>query len=84
MKAGTATKLALNAISTALMVLAGKVHGNLMIDVKATNAKLRDRAIRIVAAITGLDRDAATALLGRSGWSAKAAVRAHQTGHMAP
>ncbi len=74
MKAGTATKLALNAISTALMVLAGKVHGNLMVDVKASNVKLRDRAARIVTSLTGIGRDQAFALLERAGWSAKTAV----------
>lgn len=74
LKAGTATKLALNTISTALMVRAGKVYGNLMVDVRATNAKLRDRAARIVATLTGLPRDEAFALLERAGGSAKAAV----------
>jgi N-acetylmuramic acid 6-phosphate etherase len=78
MKAGTATKLALNAISTALMVLAGKVHGNLMVDVKASNVKLRDRAARIVCSLSGLPREAAFALLERSGWSAKTAVAMHR------
>ncbi len=78
LKAGTATKLALNTISTALMVLAGKVHGNLMVDVKASNVKLRDRAARIVTALTGLGREAAFALLERSGWSAKTAVAMHR------
>lgn len=74
LKAGTATKLALNTISTALMVRAGKVYGNLMVDVRATNAKLRDRAARIVATLTGLDRDAGFALLDRADGSAKTAV----------
>ena len=78
LKAGTATKLALNTISTALMVLAGKVQGNLMVDVKASNVKLRDRAARIVVALTNLDREAAFALLGRAGWSAKTAVAMHR------
>ncbi len=78
LKAGTATKLALNTISTALMVLAGKVHGNLMIDVKASNLKLRDRALRIVMSLTGLGREAAYDLLERSGWSAKAAWQRHR------
>lgn len=80
MKAGTATKLALNAISTALMVLAGKVHGNLMVDVKASNVKLRDRAARIVAHLTGCDRAAAFDLLAAAGWSAKTAVVMHRQG----
>ncbi len=80
MKAGTATKLALNAISTALMVLTGKVHGNLMVDVKASNVKLRDRAARIVTTLTSLDRTQAFDLLERSGWSAKTAVAMQRLG----
>lgn len=74
LKAGTATKLALNTISTALMVRAGKVYGNLMIDVRATNAKLRDRAARIIATLTGLDRTASFTLLDQAEGSAKIAV----------
>jgi N-acetylmuramic acid 6-phosphate etherase len=74
LKAGTATKLALNTISTALMVRAGKVYGNLMVDVRATNAKLRDRAARIVALLTGLDRPASFTALDHAGGSAKTAV----------
>lgn len=57
MKAGTATKLALNTISTTLMVRTGRVYQNLMVDLRATNDKLRDRAARIVSELTGLDRD---------------------------
>ncbi len=74
LKAGTATKLALNTISTALMVRAGKVYGNLMVDVRATNAKLRDRAARIVAAVTGISREDAFPVLERAGGSAKTAI----------
>lgn len=74
MKAGTATKLALNTISTTLMVRAGKVYENLMVDVRASNDKLKDRAARIVATLTGLEREAAFALLERAAWSVKAAV----------
>lgn len=74
LKAGTATKLALNTISTALMVRAGKVYGNLMVDVRATNAKLRDRAARIVTTLTGIDRATAFDLLEQAGGSAKTAV----------
>ncbi|HYE02923.1 MAG TPA: N-acetylmuramic acid 6-phosphate etherase [Phycisphaerales bacterium] len=74
MKAGTATKLVLNTISTTLMVRAGRVYQNLMVDVRATNAKLRDRAARVVAGLTGLDRGAALALLERAGGSAKTAI----------
>jgi N-acetylmuramic acid 6-phosphate etherase len=74
LKAGTVTKLALNTISTTLMVRAGKAYGNLMVDVRATNAKLRDRAARIVAELTGRDRPAAFALLDAAGGAVKTAV----------
>lgn len=74
MKAGTATKLALNTISTALMARAGKVYENLMVDVRATNAKLRDRAARIIAELTALPREQAFALLDRAGGVVKTAV----------
>ncbi len=63
MKAGTATKLVLNMISTTVMVQLGKVWGNLMIDLKASNAKLRDRAARIIATQCDTTRDQAMALL---------------------
>ena len=56
MKAGTATKLALNTLTTAAMIRIGKVYGNLMVDLRATNAKLRDRSERIVMEMTGLAR----------------------------
>jgi N-acetylmuramic acid 6-phosphate etherase len=74
MKAGTATKLALNTISTTLMIRSGKVYENLMVDMRATNAKLRDRAARIVSTLTGLSRDESFALLDRAGGSVKTAV----------
>lgn len=74
MKAGTATKLALNTISTTLMVRAGRVYENLMVDLRASNAKLRDRAGRIVSTLTGLDRPAALALLDDAGGRVKTAV----------
>ncbi len=74
MKAGTATKLALNAISTTLMVRSGRVYENLMVDLRATNDKLRDRAARIVSTLTGLSREAALGLLDRAGGAAKTAV----------
>ena len=77
MKAGTATKLVLNTISTALMVRAGRVHENLMVDLRATNAKLRDRAARIIATLTGLARDEAFALLDGSGGEVKTAIVMH-------
>lgn len=74
MKAGTATKLALNTISTTLMVQVGKVYENLMVDLRTSNDKLRDRAARIVSTLTGLDRAAALELLERAKGSAKVAI----------
>jgi N-acetylmuramic acid 6-phosphate etherase len=78
MKAGTATKLILNAISTTLMVRTGRVHENLMVDLRATNAKLRDRAARLIATLTGLDRPASFELLDRAGGSVKIAIVMHR------
>lgn len=80
MKAGTATKLALNTISTTLMIREGRVYENLMVDLRATNDKLRDRAARIVSTLTGLDRDAAFALLEQAGGAVKTAVVMQQLG----
>ena len=77
MKAGTATKLVLNTLTTAAMVRLGKVHGNLMVDLRATNATLRDRAERIVMAETGSSRAAARRLLTRAGGAAKTAIVMH-------
>ena len=74
MKAGTATKLVLNILTSASMIRLGKVHGNLMVDLKATNDKLRDRAIRIVMELTGLSRDAARKVLDRARGELKPAV----------
>lgn len=73
MKAGTATKLVLNMLSTGSLVRMGYVFGNLMVNVQPTNAKLRDRAGRIISELTGLDAAAATALLDIAG-SVKTAV----------
>ncbi len=67
MKAGTATKLVLNMLSTALMVRLGHVYGNLMTNVAPTNAKLVDRAERIIVAATGVDKDRAAHLLREAG-----------------
>lgn len=80
LKAGTATKMALNILTTAAMVRAGKTYGNLMVDVKSNSEKLRDRARRIVGSVTGLDYDAAEALLNRAEWNVKAAILMQQTG----
>jgi N-acetylmuramic acid 6-phosphate etherase len=74
LKAGTATKLVLNAITTLAMVRLGKVYENLMVDLRATNAKLRDRAIRIVCTLTELDRQAAVNLLDRANGHVKVAI----------
>jgi N-acetylmuramic acid 6-phosphate etherase len=74
MKAGTITKMVLNTISTTLMIRAGKIFDNLMIDVKASNNKLMDRAIRIIMAITAMQREDAQALLVESGYNCKIAV----------
>ncbi len=74
MKAGTAQKLVLNAISTAAMVRLGKTYGNLMVDVKATNGKLRQRAQRIVLEATGASPAEAAGALDASGWHAKTAI----------
>jgi N-acetylmuramic acid 6-phosphate etherase len=74
LKAGTATKLVLNQITTLAMVRMGKVYENLMVDLKATNSKLQDRAARVVAALTGLGRDEAIALLERNGGDVKTVI----------
>lgn len=80
LKAGTATKLVLNTISTVALVQRGKVYGNLMVDLRATNAKLRDRGARIVATLTGLDRAGAAELLQRADGHVKVAVVMHHRG----
>ena len=80
MKAGTATKMALNAISTAAMVRLGKTHAGLMVDLRATNDKLADRAARILGLLTGLDRRGAFDLLDRAGGSVKTAAVMHRLG----
>jgi len=80
MKAGTATKLVLNTLTTTAMVRLGKVYGNLMVDLGATNAKLRDRAERIVMAITGLARPRARQLLRKARGMVKAALVMHYRG----
>ncbi|NMG09468.1 N-acetylmuramic acid 6-phosphate etherase [Brasilonema sp. UFV-L1] len=80
LKAGTVTKLALNILSTGVMVKLGKVYGNRMVDVAVTNQKLRDRALRILQDLTGLSREAAGFLLERSGKWVKLALLMHWTG----
>jgi N-acetylmuramic acid 6-phosphate etherase len=85
LKAGTATKVALNILSTGAMVQLGRVRGNLMIDLTATNEKLRDRAMRLVARLAGCDDGKAAALLTQNGWNVRAALaakdRENTTGH---
>ena len=80
LKAGTATKVVLNMLTTTAMVRAGKTYGNLMVDVKSNSEKLRDRARRIVAAVTGLDDNAAGEWLERAAWNVKAAIVMQQLG----
>ncbi|HMO66946.1 MAG TPA: N-acetylmuramic acid 6-phosphate etherase, partial [Verrucomicrobiota bacterium] len=75
LKAGTATKLALNLFSTLAMVRLGKVVANLMVDVNPSNEKLRDRAVRIVRELAGADEAAARAALEAEGWVVQAAWR---------
>jgi N-acetylmuramic acid 6-phosphate etherase len=75
LKAGTATKVALNIISTGAMVRLGRVRGNLMIDLQPTNKKLRERAIGLVAQLTGCDRESARSRLARTDWNLRAALQ---------
>lgn len=75
LKAGTATKCALNILTTATMVRLGKTHGNLMASVQVTNLKLRDRAIRLVSHTKGLSRSEAEALLEENGWDVQRCLR---------
>jgi N-acetylmuramic acid 6-phosphate etherase len=74
LKAGTATKIALNIISTGAMVALGKVRGNLMIDLHTTSTKLRDRAVRVVADLAQCDYESARNLLEANDWNLRAAM----------
>jgi N-acetylmuramic acid 6-phosphate etherase len=78
LKAGTATKLVLNTISTLAMVRLGKVYQNLMVDLRASNQKLWDRGARVVSTVTGLERTAAMDLLRRADGQVKVAVVMHE------
>jgi N-acetylmuramic acid 6-phosphate etherase len=80
LKAGTATKLICNMITTGAMIRIGKSYGNLMVDLRATNAKLSDRAERIVMEVTGLTRDDARTLLARADGAVKLAIVMHALG----
>jgi N-acetylmuramic acid 6-phosphate etherase len=74
MKAGTAQKMILNMLSTGAMIRLGKVYGNLMVDVKASNKKLEARAKRIVRTATGCDQAEAAQALEQSGGCARQAI----------
>ncbi len=78
MKAGTATKMALNAITTGAMVLCGKTYGNLMIDVQPTNKKLVARAVRLICTVAKTDEKTAAKLLNAAGQNVKTAVVMHK------
>jgi N-acetylmuramic acid 6-phosphate etherase len=80
LKAGSVTKMALNILSTGVMVRLGKVYGNRMVDVAVTNKKLHDRALRILQDLTNLKREEAGYLLERSGRQVKLALLMHWTG----
>lgn len=80
LKAGTATKLVLNMISTGTMIRIGKTYGNWMVDLRATNVKLKDRSIRIVSGITGLGRNESELLLAACDGEVKTAIVCHTLG----
>ena len=84
LKAGTATKLVLNMMTTGAMVLIGKTYGNLMVDVHVGSEKLKDRARRIVNIVTGLEYDEADKLLKKAKWNVKAAIVMQKTGTVYP
>jgi N-acetylmuramic acid 6-phosphate etherase len=79
LKAGTATKIVLNMLTTAAMIRIGKTYGNLMVDLQVGSEKLRDRARRIITIVTGLDYDEADKLLRRARWDVKAAIVMQKT-----
>jgi N-acetylmuramic acid 6-phosphate etherase len=81
MKAGTATKMVLNMLTTGAMIRLGKTYGNLMVDLRATNSKLADRARRIVRAITKLTDHESEKLLRSCGGEVKTAIVSHYTGY---
>jgi N-acetylmuramic acid 6-phosphate etherase len=80
MKAGTATKLVLNMITTGAMIRLGKTFGNLMVDLRASNVKLKDRSERILMEVCEVTRDEARRLLDESGGTVKTAIVMHFTG----
>ncbi len=80
LKAGTATKMVLNMLTTISMIRVGKTYGNLMVDVKTGSEKLKDRARRIVAIVTGVGPEEAGDLLQRAKWNVKAAIVMKKSG----
>jgi len=84
LKAGTATKMVLNMLTTVSMIKVGKTYGNLMVDVQTGSEKLKDRARRIVTTVTGIDYDEADALLKRAKFNVKAAIVMQKTGLSLP
>ena len=84
LKAGTATKLVLNMLTTVSMIKWGKTYGNLMVDVRTGSEKLKDRAKRILGVVTGLEPAAAEALLKRARWNVKAAIVMEKAGLTLP
>src|SRR6266480_7728605 len=80
LKAGTATKMVLNMLTTAAMIRIGKTYGNLMVDVQTGSEKLKDRARRIIGIVTGLEYDDSDKLLRRAHWNVKAAIVMQKTG----
>ncbi len=80
LKAGTATKMVLNMLSTGAMICLGKTYGNLMVDLRATNTKLADRARRIVRAVTKLSDQESEKLLQECRGEVKTAIVSHYTG----
>ena len=80
LKAGTATKLVLNMLTTGAMVRIGKTYGNLMVDVHTGSEKLKDRARRIVNIVTGLEYDESDKILRKANWNVKAAIVMQKTG----
>ena len=84
LKAGTATKMVLNMLTTVAMIKWGKTYGNLMVDVRTGSEKLRDRAKRILGVVTGLEPEAAEAVLKRAKWNVKAAIVMEKSGLTLP
>jgi len=80
LKAGTATKMVLNMLTTASMIRIGKTYGNLMVDVQMGSEKLKDRARRIITIVTGLEYDDADTLLRKAHWNVKAAIVMQKAG----